>query len=105
MEPEAHDETDHEHRLRVAEFMQYSNTANFQALQDQSELLAYFQNHCILCGKFHLTPKAMMHHWTIDHVPTFLFAMARHSKRSLNCTLSHLPVRYVDIVFAKDIIA
>lgn len=72
MEPEAHDETDHEHRLRVAEFMQYSNTANFQALQDQSELLAYFQNHCILCGKFHLTPKAMMHHWTIDHADIFV---------------------------------
>ena len=74
LDSEAHDETDHEHRLRVAEFMQYSNTANFQALQAQTELLAYFQNHCVLCGKFHLSPKAMFHHWSLDHADIY----ARH---------------------------
>ena len=74
LDSDAHDETDHEHRLRVAEFMQYSNTANFQALQAHTELLAYFQNHCILCGKFHLSPKAMFHHWTLDHADIY----ARH---------------------------
>ena len=66
-----HDETEHEHRLRVAEFMQFSNAANFQALPNAPELLAYFQTHCILCGKFHLSHKAMMHHWTLDHAMVF----------------------------------
>ena len=69
-EPE-HDETEHEHRLRVAEFMQFSNGANFQALCEQPALLAYFLNHCILCGKFHLSAKALLHHWTLDHAEVY----------------------------------
>ena len=61
------DPEDHEHRLRVAEFLQFSNAANFQALRDQGELLSYFQSHCILCGQFHLSSKSMMHHWASSH--------------------------------------
>lgn len=62
---------EHEHRLRVAEFMQFSNAANFQALKDQAELLAHFQSHCILCNKFFLTSRGMMHHWASDHPEVF----------------------------------
>eukprot|EP00435_Cladocopium_sp_Y103_P038168 s1308_g10.t1 len=62
---------DHEHRLRVTEFMHYSNAANFQALLDRHELLAYMSTHCILCGHYQLTSRGMLLHWTTEHADVF----------------------------------
>ena len=71
MLPQDEASEDHDHRLRVAEFMQYSNAANFQALKSQPNLLAYFLNHCILCGMFQLTQRAMLLHWSSAHSDVF----------------------------------
>ena len=62
---------EHEHRLRVAEFMQFSNAANSQALIDHPELLAYFLNRCILCRMFQLTPRAMLLQLSTEHAEIF----------------------------------
>eukprot|EP00435_Cladocopium_sp_Y103_P000521 s4664_g1.t1 len=62
---------DHEHRLRVTEFMHYSNAANFQALLDRHELMAYMSTHCILCGNYQLTTRGMLLHWTTEHADLF----------------------------------
>eukprot|EP00435_Cladocopium_sp_Y103_P074526 s151_g49.t1 len=62
---------DHEHRLRVTEFMHYSNAANFQALLDRHELLAHMSTHCILCGHYQLTSRGMLLHWTTEHADVF----------------------------------
>ena len=66
-----HHEAEHaaelEHRLLIVEFLQYSNGAHFQALQDRSDLLMYMKSHCILCGRFALTARGMFLHWAADH--------------------------------------
>eukprot|EP00435_Cladocopium_sp_Y103_P050625 s2661_g15.t1 len=68
---QAGDLADHEHRLRVTEFMHFSNAANFQALMDRPELLTYMSTHCILCGHYQLTSRGMLLHWTTEHADVF----------------------------------
>eukprot|EP00435_Cladocopium_sp_Y103_P006280 s4171_g2.t1 len=89
----AGDLADHEHRLRVTEFMHFSNAANFQALLDRPELLAYMSTHCILCGHYQLTSRGMLLHWTTEHADLFnnsgsaMQQLQTHHACSSPCTL------------------
>ena len=65
------EDEDAEYRLRVREYLHYVQGMSFVALGQRQDLTAYFSHRCILCGKFLLTQRGVLHHWGDDHNDTF----------------------------------
>ena len=60
-----------EHRLRVQELLQFARAHQVADLRLHATLLMYFLNHCVLCGKFHITQTGLMRHWNDEHAQTY----------------------------------
>ena len=56
-----------EHRVRIAELLQYSNSMNFQAITSDDPLLVYFRHRCIICGMAQRSSRGMLLHWSTEH--------------------------------------
>ena len=64
--PSQEDE-DLEHRLRVREYLNYVQGMSYAALGQRKDLTAYFSHRCILCGRYMLTTRGLMRHWSDSH--------------------------------------
>lgn len=62
---------DLEHRLRVREYLHFVQGMCFIALCQRQDLTTYFTQRCILCGKFHSTPRGLLRHWSDVHNEVF----------------------------------
>ena len=83
---QAEQAADLEHRLNVVQFLHYSNSANFQALAEQHDLLRYMRSHCILCGRHVMSTRGMFTHWSTDHADFY-----RQHGKALGTVLQGIP--------------
>ena len=69
--PQATEDTNAEHRLRVAELLHFAATDNLQALSTNQDLCGYFMKRCGLCEKISLTSRGLFHHWRTERHSEF----------------------------------
>ena len=77
----------HEHRLRVADLLQLACSTDIQALTNNHQLCAYFNQCCVLCGMVCLSARSFLLHYDTCHSEIFQRHGPTHERLKANVNI------------------